>query len=345
MNQEAAQANRKATIEDVAARSGFSRATVSRVINKEGSVKPATAQKVERVIRELGYAPNGMARALPGGRTRTLAIVLPDVVRQYYSFLLAGADTAAGERGYHLLIKTGNWKKALVDLIEERRVDGFIIRNAGEPAVDPAVLARLARRGLPYLFIGKPPEDGGVPSILIDNVGGAREMAHHYAEHGYGRILFITGPRNSIDSNDRIYGFKLGLNERGIAAEGIVFAEGDFSREGGYQAAAACLPQGGFQAVFAASDQAALGVLNYCNERAIRVPEDLALTGFDDTFFADCLWPPLTTVRQPMYEIGAAAVQTIIAWLEGSQARGARVILPTQLVIRRSCGCVEKKTG
>jgi LacI family transcriptional regulator len=339
------QAEEKITIEDVATRSGYSRATVSRVINREGSVRPATIAKVQQAIEQLGYAPNGMAQALSGGKTRTLAVVLPDVLRQYYSYLLAGADAVAEEKGYHLLIKTGNCAKAFLDLIEQRRVDGFIIRNAGEPAVDTRILARLARHGLPCLFIGRPPDGSVVPSIQIDNVGGARAMARHYAEHSFRKILFITGSPNSIDSNDRVYGFKLGLSESGIDPEGVVFAEGDFSRETAYQAAARHLSTVRFQAVFAGSDQAALGVLNWCNDQGVRIPEDLALTGFDDSLFADCLWPPLTTVRQPMYEIGASAVQTIIGWLEGSPARQMRTILPTQLVVRRSCGCIVENPG
>ena len=331
--------DKKSTIDDVAARSGFSRATVSRVLNKVGNVKPATSAKVERVMQELGFSPNVLARALPGGKTRTLAVVLPDVMRQYYAYLLAGADDVAEERGYHLLIKTGNRTKALVDIIEERRVDGFIIRNAGEPAVDRSVLDRLERNGLPFVFIGKPAEDRGGPSILIDNVGGARAMAHHYAEHGFRRILFIAGPRHSIDSNDRIYGFRMGLSERDVDPAGLTLAEGDFSRERGFAAAAEHLTGGNFEAVFASSDDTALGVLTWCNGRGVRVPGDLAITGYDDALFAECLWPPLTTVSQPMYQIGAAAVHFILTRLDGSKALNHQLIHPTLLKIRRSCGC------
>ncbi len=331
---------KKITIDDVAARCGFSKATVSRVINQDGSVKPATAEKVELAIRDLGYIPNLMARALSGGKTRTISIVVPDIVNEYYTGLLAGADAAAEEKGYHILIKTRNTRKALLDLVEGGRVDAFIIRNAGLPVLDRDVLVRIERRELPFLFIGKPPADE-TPAVLVDNVGGARLMAHHYAEHGYRKILFISGPKGSNDSNDRLYGFKIGLSERGLDSDELTLVEGDFTKESGYAAAAGHLLESKAEAVFASNDQMALGVLCFCRDRGIRVPEDVAVTGFDDTFFAAYLQPALTTVQQPMYEIGATAVESIVRMLEGSRERGSRIILPTRLRIRRSCGCAE----
>ena len=314
-------AGQKITIDDVAARCGFSKATVSRVINQDGSVKPATAEKVGLAIKDLGYTPNLMARALSGGKTRTIAVVVPDIVNEYYTALLAGADAAAEEKGYNILVKTRNTKKALLDLVEGGRVDAFVLRNSGTQPLDPDLLTKLRRRDLPCLFVGKPPSDDA-PAILVDNIGGARLMAHHYTEHGFRKILFIAGPEASIDSNDRLYGFKIGLSEKGLDPDNMILARGDFSKEAGYEAAAKYIPEVKPDAVFASNDQMALGVLLWCQDRGLRVPEDLGVTGYDDTFFAGYLQPALSTVQQPMYEIGAVAVERTSCGCSKARGRG-----------------------
>jgi len=336
----------KTTIDHVAARCGYSRATVSRVLNHDASVRPATAEKVEQAIRELGYTPNVMAMGLSGGRSRTIAVLLPDVRQEYYSGLLAGADLAAEELGYNILIKTkSNWK-SLIGLVDGGRVDAFIIRkNTDSQVLDGDFLAKLEHRGVPCLFIGKPPDEERYPSVLIDNIGGARLMARHYIEHGFKRILFVSGHEANLDSNDRAFGFKLGLGEMGYEPEKLFVARGDFSRLSGYAAARAVIERERIDAVFAANDQMALGVICYCRERGIGVPEDVAVTGFDDAFFAEYLQPSLTTVQQPLYDIGAVSVRNVVQLLEGSGAREHQVILPTRLQIRRSCGCLAGGPG
>jgi DNA-binding LacI/PurR family transcriptional regulator len=334
--------NPRVTVEDVASRCGLSRATVSRALNRKDSVRPATVEKVKKAIAELGYVPDASARALPGGRKNMIAILLPDVTMPYYANLLESADEVAEERNYHLLIQTREYRSSVLRLIEEQRADGYIIRNSGDPEVDRTIVNKLTANSLPFIFIGKPTEDG-VLHIGVDNVGGAREMAHHFADHGFRDILFITGPPKKIDSNDRIYGFKLGLSERGVDPDSLKYVEGNFTRAGGFQAAADFFARNRVEAVFAANDQMALGALHYFYEQRIRVPQDVALAGFDDDFFAEFLCPPLSTVRQPMAEIGAVAVENIILMLEGSGIRKNRILLPTELMIRRSCGCGEKK--
>ncbi|RKX73013.1 MAG: hypothetical protein DRP87_19675 [Spirochaetes bacterium] len=326
------------TIEDVATYCGLSRATVSRVLNREKTVRRETFIKVEKAIQELGYTPNVMARALSGGARNTVAILLPDVSIPYYANLLEGADEVAEEKNYHLFMKTGNYNKSVLNLLDQERVDGFIIRNSGDPEVDRSIINKINRYELPFVFIGKPMDENNL-SISIDNVGGAREMAHHLADHGYKNILFITGPEKKIDSRDRIYGFKLGLQEKNYDPDAVIYIQGDFTRECGYKIARNFFSQKKVDAVFTGNDQTALGVLHYFYEAHIRVPQDIAVAGFDDAFFSEFLFPPLTTVRQPMYEIGAVAMENIIQRIEGGGVRKSRIILPTQLIVRESCGC------
>lgn len=327
------------TIDHVASLSGFSKATVSRVMNKEGSVKPSTAAKVEEAIQSLGYIPSSVASALSGGKSHTIAVLLPDVMTEYYASLLTGIEAVAEESNYNILLKTRDNRKALNDLVNSSKVDAFILRNTGLQPIDHDFLVTLKRRGIPFVFIGKPSTEDDSPAILIDNVGGARQMAHHYAEHGFRKILFIAGPKDNLDSNDRIYGFKLGLSEAGCGPEKLDVTHGNYSKESGYQAARIALETNRYDAIFSANDHMALGAILLCREKGIRVPEDVAVTGFDDTFFSEFLLPPLTTVRQPMHEIGAAAMEMIVQILERTVPREHKIILPTRLVIRQSCGC------
>jgi DNA-binding LacI/PurR family transcriptional regulator len=332
-------ANSRVTIDDVAKRTGYSRATVSRVINGDGSVRPTTAERVKTAITELGYVLNAAASALSGGKTRTVAVLLPDIGSPYYSELLEGVDRVAQDRGYHVMLKTKQKPKSVLSLVESGLVDGFIIRHSRDPEDDLPLLAELRRRNIPVIFVGKPMEGVDAHSIMVDNVGGAREMAHHFIDHGFQRVLFISGSKENLDSRDREYGFRMGLSERGFDLSRLFSAEGDFSRECGYRIAETSFQRERVDAVFAANDRMALGVLFYCHEHGLRVPDDVAVTGFDDVFFSEFLWPPLTTVMQPMHEIGAVAMENMIMSIEGSKISTTRIILPTRLVLRKSCGC------
>jgi LacI family repressor for deo operon, udp, cdd, tsx, nupC, and nupG len=335
-------ADERVTMDNVAKLSGYSKATVSRVINKEHSVKPSTVAKVEEVIRTLGYTPNSAASALSGGKSRTVAMLLPDVLTEYYASLLTGAEGVAEEKNYNLLLKTRSNKRGLDALVHGRKVDAFIIRSNGLDAVAHDFLISLKRREIPFLFIGRPPEGIDSPAVLIDNVGGARQMAHHYAHHKFKTILFLAGLESNFDSNDRLYGFKMGLSEAQYHPETLEVRFGAFTREQGYANAKIALEERPYDAIFAANDQIALGALQYCREAGIRVPQDLAITGFDDSYFSEFLSPSLTTVRQPMHDIGAVAMETIVKIIEMGAARDHQVILPTRLMVRQSCGCLSK---
>lgn len=331
--------NGRVTIDDIAKRTGYSRATVSRVLNRDENVRPGTAQRVAAAITELGYVPNPAASALSGGKTRAVAVLLPDIASPYYSDLLEGVDRVAQDRGYQIWLKTKRKPRSILALVDSGIVDGVIIRHSRDPEDDLQVLAELKRHTIPFIFIGKPVEGADAHSIMVDNVGGAREMAHHFVDHGFRRVLFISGTKENLDSRDREYGFRMGLSERGFDLGGLRTAEGDFSRDCGYRLAEESFARDPVDAVFAANDRMALGVLFYCHEHGIRVPGDVAVAGFDDVFFSEFLWPPLTTVMQPMHEIGAVAMEHMIMAIEGSKVSTSRIILPARLVVRKSCGC------
>ena len=330
----------KVTIDHVASLCGFSKATVSRVINKEGSVRPATEAKVQEAIRKLGYIPSSAASALSGGKSNTIAVFLPDVKTEYYASLLTGLEEVAEKQYINIIIKTKNNKKALLDLAANNKVDAFVLRNTGLQPFGNDFLVTVRRRGIPVVFIGKPPTGFDSHAIMIDNVGGARQMAHHYVQHGFKRILFIAGPKDNLDSNDRLYGFKMGLSELSAHIERLDVLYGDFLRESGFLAAREALSTQSYDAIFAASDHMALGAMLYCRSKGISIPDDIAITGFDDTFFSEFLDPPLTTVKQPMQDIGSIAMETVLRILENKESRFQKIILPTQIQVRESCGCI-----
>jgi LacI family transcriptional regulator len=327
----------KATIEDVARACGLSRATVSRVINGEARVKPGTADKVKKAIADLDYHPNLHARALSGGGGNTVGIMLPGIWRSYHSVLLEGIEEVASQEGYDILVRTKNYLEHAERLFDEGRVEGFLFRNIDRPEEHMRLFSRLARRGVPFALIGD--ALGDFPAIVLDNVGGGRMMALHFAEHGFRRVAFLSGPPDHADSIDRYLGFRMGFEEGGKSPEGIVRIDGDYSTRSGYDSMARAWAEPRPDAVFAANDRMALGALLFCQEKGLRVPEDVAIAGFDDSFFSEYLSPPLTTVRPPVRVMGTTAMRTLISLLREPAAKVGRIILPTTLVLRASCGC------
>ena len=267
-----------------------------------------------------------------------MGILLPGTWRDYYNPLLKGLDEVCASKGFYLLLRSRDYLAEAEHMVREGRVDGFIIRNMDDQEGHRRLFASLKKRGIPFLLIGNPlPE---FPSIKIDNIGGARKLAHHFAEHEFRRILFIRGPGSNIDSTDRFYGFKLGLTEHGSDPAGMFSVDGDYSTESGYAVMEEHFARIKPDAIFAANDRMALGALLFLRKHRVRVPEDVALAGFDDSFFAEHLSPPLTTVRQPIYEMGTIAMETMIHLLQDSSARDTHIILPAKLIVRSSCGCL-----
>ena len=326
-------------LEDVADDSGFSRATVSRVINDESLVKPNTVKKIKESMERLGYKPNMVARALSSGRKNAVAVLLPNDVAHYYTNLLRGVTDVSQDAYYHTIVKSISKIELAEDLIDSNMVDGFIIRHSRSFEKFDILMQKLQKNKLPVIFIGKPFHDIKSPSVIVDNVGGARKMAHVFARNHFKKILVISGCADNIDSNDRKYGFKMGLSEYDFDMNNLVEVEGDFSKEKGYQLAQEYLGNGIFDAVFAANDRSAMGVLYYLNEHNIKVPEDVSVAGFDDDFFAEYLWPSLTTIRQPMYEIGKTVMTNLLKMINKDPSFINEVILPTELIMRKSCKC------
>ncbi|GAB6276602.1 MAG: LacI family DNA-binding transcriptional regulator [Rectinema sp.] len=325
------------TIEDVAKACGLSRATVSRVINGESNVKPLTIERVRKAISDLGYHPNIHAQALSGGGAHTIGIMMPRIWRSYYSSLLSGIEEIAAQKGYYSLVVTRDYLGSAERIFDEGRVDGFIFRNMDRIEEHEKLFLSLGKKGVPFVLIGRSLND--YPAITIDNVGGARSVANHFAVHGFKKIVFLSGPQDNVDSNDRYFGFRIGFEESGRDPGGIFKVHGDYSTKSGYNAMKGIVSEFKPDAIFAANDRMALGAILYLHKNGIHVPEDIAIAGFDDSYFAKYVTPSLTTVRQPFREMGTAAMKELCSKLEGSPVNPGKIILPTKFIIRASCGC------
>ncbi len=330
------------TLEEVAKRAGVSRSTVSRVMNNHPHVDPETRAKVLSIAQSLDYHPNLAARGLAAGRTRILGLVIPMGVSvlftdPYFPLLIQGISSACNAHDYSVMLWLAEpeyERRMISQVLRGGLIDGVIIASA---LMDDAMIEAVIQGGLPFIMNGRHPTKERVNYVDVDNVASAREMVAHLLRLGYRRVATITGPSNMIGGADRLQGYLLALRERGIAPDPDLIVEGDFTEASGYAGMRRLLPLAP-QAVFAASDSLAMGALRALREVGKRVPDDVALAGFDDMPFAARTDPPLTTVRQPILRAGTVAVETLIDLITHPDSSPRHIILPTELVIRASCG-------
>lgn len=324
------------TLDDVAAASGVSRATVSRVING-GPVAEATRRRVLDVLEETGFRPNRAARTLASGRSGVVGVVLhvdPHLLfgDRYFSQLLQGISDVLAERSTGMMLWLGHrTREETLDRILSMSLDGVIVtaHNIRDTLVDGLLDSRL-----PTVLIGHRGADRAASYVDIDNVTAADIATSHLVSIGRRRIGHVTGARGTFSAEDRVTGYRNALRRVGLPPDELI-VDGDYTESAG-EAGAAELVERGVDAVFCANDLAARGALRALHERGLHVPEDVALAGFDDLDFAAHLHPPLTTVRQSIRQQGAEAAESLLHVLADPGGGPRRVILPTELVVRRS---------
>ena len=329
-------------LEAIAKLSGVSRSTVSRVINDDPNVSDITREKVMAVVRQVNYVPNAAARGLAAGRTHVLGLVIPVGVAAlfadpYFPILIQGVSSTCNAREYSVMLWLAEpeYERRMVrQIMYSGLVDGVIVTSM---LMNDTLLQALADGDLPYMLIGRHPTDSRVSYVDADNQAGAREAVTHLLRLGRLRIATITGPQNMIAGADRLIGYRAALRDRGLMSDPNLIAEGDFTEAGGYRAMQQLLARS-LDAVFVASDMMAIGAIRTLHEAGLRVPEDVAVVGFDDLPLAARTDPPLTTVRQPIHRLGAATVDTLVDLIEHPDSSPRRTVLPTELVVRASCG-------
>ncbi|MEW2545590.1 LacI family DNA-binding transcriptional regulator [Streptomyces sp. NPDC047002] len=321
----------RVTMADVAREAGVSKTTVSRVINTRSEVDKATAARVRAVIGRLGYVPSSGAVGLARGTSRTLGMLVPSLTWSWIAEVLQGVVDTVEARGYGLLLYTCNRgaesTRRFTEQVSARAFDGLLVV---EPENTLDTVAALHRGGLPVVLIDDRGRHPDFPSVVTTNHEGAASAARHLRAAGRTRPLVVTGPGHFPCVRDRLRGFAEILPEHRVAP-------GDFGEESGSRAVLRALAEGAaFDAVFAHNDLTAAGALRALRAAGRSVPDDVAVIGFDDLPMARHTEPPLTTVRQPARLLGETAARMLLDHLAGAPAPDVPVVLPTELVVRRS---------
>jgi DNA-binding LacI/PurR family transcriptional regulator len=328
------------TIEDVAQFAGVSRGTVSRVLNGGRHVRPSVVASVNDAIESLGYSVNQAARNLAAGRTGSVAFVVSEHQEHIfedpnYVLFVSVFGKELRRRGRHLLLTAAEDTEEEIfigDYLSAGHVDGALLAL---PHADEPLLARLAQSRLPLVVIGRPlGYEDELSWVAIDDGAAAYEMVGYLVGRGYSRIATVTGPLNTSGGRDRFEGYKRAL---GPAFLSPLVAEGDWSLESGRVGVEQILARvGEIDALFAASDLMCLGAMTALRKAGLRIPQDVAVAGFDDSVAATLADPPLTTVRHPCTEIALEALRILDDLMEGRSSRPEHVVLPTEFVPRRS---------
>jgi LacI family transcriptional regulator len=336
------------TLEDIARQVGVSRSTVSRVVNDHPNVREDVRRRVLDVIQTTGYHPNAAARTLASQRSWMIGLVLPRSVSSfftdpYFPHLTQGIAQACNQHNYTLglfLVGTQEDEEKVFPRVSRRGfLDGLLVQSG---QIGDLLIDRLVGSNLPLVILGRPAHASNVSYVDVDNVAAAHNAVFHLIRLGYQRIASITGPPNSTVSLDRMDGFRQALAERSRAFDPSLVAEGDFSEAGGYHAMQRLLPAKP-DAVFAASDIMAVGAMRAVREAGLRVPDDVAFVGFDDLPLATPPDPPLTTIRQPVFQFGTTAVELLTDLIENGVHSPRRIMMVTELIVRESCGASRRR--
>lgn len=329
---------RRPTIKEVSKLAGVSFKTVSRVLNNEKNVSDETRRRVEQVVAELNFRPSLAARTLAGRKSFQVALLYDNPSPYYVYHLQAGAQERCHELGYRLLIQpvvadSAELVQEVAALIDETHLDGLIL---SPPVTESAeLLAELDRRSLPYVRIEPGIRRDEGRSTTIDDVAAARDLTAHLAGLGHRAIAFITGPETHISSVERLEGYRAALDAHGLAFDPALVVAGDYSFQSGREAARRLLAQPARPtAIFAGNDDMAAGALAVAHELDIGVPDALSIAGFDDSDLAAAVWPPLTTIRQPVRELAWAAADLLLS----DERNRDRLTLEYNLVVRASTG-------
>lgn len=331
------------SIRDVAARAGVSVGTVSNVLNRADLVKPETRKKVEDAIRELRFVRSEAARQLRAGRSRSVGLLVLDITNPFFTDLARGAEERLAESGLSVVLGDSNSDERrearYTTLLAEQRVQGVLVVPAGRPA---RVLTAFREQGLPVVLLDTKSPDRASCSVSVDDIGGGRSAVAHLLTQGHRRIAFVGGKGRERQVADRAKGARLAMRDAGrdpgdltiVQAVGLNFEGGQAAAEHVLSLPPGQRPTG----VFCANDLLALGVLQELTLRGVRVPDDIALVGYDDIVFARAAAVPLSSVRQPRHELGRAAVELLLEEVAGDGHRHRQVVLSTELVARRSSG-------
>ncbi|MFC7546765.1 substrate-binding domain-containing protein [Plantactinospora sp. GCM10030261] len=321
------------TVYDVAQRAGVSIATVSRALNDRSRISAQTRQRVLAVAAELGYQPNDVARSLVGKATQTIALLLPDIANPFFPELVKGVQTVADQRGHLLLLcpNADDEEKAISDLalLRRKQVDGIILVTgalSGERFAPAAA-------GLPVVLMDRAIAVPHASLVAVDHRAGARLATEHLLALGHRRIAHLAGPANLPVTAERQAGWADALRAAGVDPDDCPVLPGDFQEDGGWAAGRTLIGQRDrFTAVFAANDLSAIGLLAAFTDAGVRVPAEVSVVGFDGIHLSAYITPKLTTVAQPIFELGQRAAEVLLDRIAGNATPTDPIILTTTLI-------------
>ena len=329
-----------ATVQDVARRAGVSTATVSYALNGTRYVSDALRDRVLAAARELHYEPNAAARTLRSNRSATIGLLISDLRNPFFTEALRGIEDLAQSRGYTVILANSEEdpvrETACLRALRARHVDGLILASAGDRYAE---LDELVQASFPIVLLDRDVAGLNVSAVMLDNVAAARAAVRHLIDLGHRRVGMVMGRPQISSTNERRAGYVQALAEARLSLDDALVVSGGSTIEGG-AAAADVLLQRRFPptAIFVANNLMTIGALAAIERHGLTVPRDIAVVGFDDFPWADVLRPRLTTIAQPLYELGRTAAEVLLEQLSGSGAQPRRVRLPGTLVIRDSSG-------
>lgn len=313
-------------------------ATVSRVLNNTVPVAEETRLRVLEAVEALNYKPNAFARGLVTNRSGGIGVVINEISSPFYSGIVRGIEEVAEAKGLHLLVSSGHAQASLerraVESLKQRRADALILQLEALPDDD---LVRWAQGDTPVIVVGRLIPELAGRCVYLDNVAGGYLATKHLIEHGHRQIAHLAGWLAIKDARDRLEGYKRALDDAGLPFDERLVIAGNFTEEGGQRGAEELLARGRpFTAIVASNDQMAAGALHTFRAHGLRVPEDVSLIGYDDVLFARYLFPALTTIRQPLAEMGRAAARLALAALGAEKPKEVTTRFDPVLVARDS---------
>lgn len=331
------------TMWDVARRAGVSQSTVSRVLNKNKGISPDVVRRVEDAVRELGYRPNSIARGLRGVRMHLIGVIIPDQTDGFFMNLLRGLEDIVQPAGYNLLVGTTRWKPEMesyyTDVLLQHRVDALVIAPGPE---NPELRRELASTDIPIIAVNEIIIGLETDFVVHDNFQGAYSLVEHLAGLGHRRIAFLAGKSNMINARERLAGYKRALEEFNIPYHPELVLPSRFSVKGGIEATRRILALPDRPtAIIAGNGSSGVGALFALKEAGITIPDEISVALFRDLEYAGLLNPPVTSLKDASYEIGAAAGRLVLRRLKQKKGNGLhRVTLKPELIIRESTGPV-----
>lgn len=328
-----------ASIKDVAREAGVSIATVSRVINKVDVVNEDTKKKVLEAIDKLGYSPNIVAQSLKTQRSRSIGILVPDISSQVYPEIVRGAEDVANMYDYSIILCNSDFdmekEKKYIKVMKEKMVDGMLYMSS---SLEPEILQYIEDLKMKTILVETTENEKKIPSVTIDNKQAAKDAVNLLLEKGHKKIAYIGIKKEKRNAwAKRFDGYEEALQDAGVTLDENLTYYGDLKAQTGYKGInAICEKDKDIDAVFCGSDEIAMGVINGLRDKGIKVPEDVSVMGFNDIYEASIFYPKISTVTQPLYDMGSVAMRMLVKILKNEPNDNDHIVLPYNLVERDS---------